>query len=509
MALPRFLLPLAARVAMRRPAALLCLALALGGAACERGRADSDARVQGVPLTIGLTSVSVDVRPLARMLTTLSLVGTGPDGRATPGLLEQWTTSPDGLTWTFALRPDVDKHDGTRVTAADVVALIQEQMEYDPPPGLLDVEKLEAVDNVTLRVHLRAPSSLLLEALTLTRAVKAGPFLPNTAEIPETSSPVLLGRPQPDGTPPTVSRVIFRRYDSPRSAWAALMRDEIDLLHEVSGDARPFLEQEPGIEVRPFLRPFIVTLGLNVRHPALRSRKARLALNLAVDRTEVLARDLGGFGEIATGPVSPRHWASDSAVQPYDYDPVLARRLLDEAGLPMRDGGDRGPSRVQLTCLVLDDQPRFERVALRVQRALAAVGVDLRLEALPLAELFARLQAGRFDTYLTTVLSGHGPSALYQMWGRDYRGVYVDHGYVAAEPALEALRRAHVPETFVRDLRQVQRVLIDDPPAVFIAWDEGARAVGRRFVVPPGLGRDILSTLSRWQPRPLPAGSSS
>lgn len=493
---------------MWRPAALLCLASMLGGAACERGRAASDARVQGVPLTIGLTSVSVDVRPLVHTLTTLSLVGTGPDGRATPGLLQHWTTSPDGLTWTFTLRPDVDKHDGTRVTAADVVALIQDQMEYDPPPGLLDVEELEAVDATSLRVHLRAPSSLLLEALTLTRAVPAGPFQPSGAEILETSSPVLLGRPRPDGTPPTISRVIFRRYDSPRSAWAALMRDEIDLLHEVSGDARPFLEQDPGIEVRPFLRPFIVTLGLNVRRPALRSRKARLALNLAVDRAEILARDLGGFGEIATGPVSPRHWAADSAVQPYAYDPALARRLLDEAGLPMRDGGDRGPSRVQLTCLVLDDQPPLERVALRVQRALAAVGVDLRLEPVPSAELYLRLRAGRFDTYLVTVLSGHGPSALYQMWGRDYRGAYVDHGYVAAEAALEALRRAHEPETFVRELRRAQRVLLDDPPAVFIAWDESARAVGRRFEVPPGLGRDILSTLSRWRPRPLPERSS-
>ena len=51
---------------------------------------------------------------------------------------------------------------------------------------------------------------------------------------------------------------------------------------------------------------FVLTLGLNVAHPALRSTKVRLALNHAVDRQEILEGDLGGHGEIATGPVSLR-----------------------------------------------------------------------------------------------------------------------------------------------------------------------------------------------------------
>src|SRR5690606_625410 len=102
---------------------------------------------------------------------------------------------------------------------------------------------------------------------------------------------------------------------------------------------------------------------------------------------------------------------------------------------------------------------------------------------------------------LMTVLSGHGPSALYHMWGPDSTQ-WVKHGYTAAVPALEALRRASTDEEFERELRRAQHVLIDDPPAVFIAWDEVARAVGRRFIVPPSVGRDILSGLSQWRPRP-------
>ncbi len=489
-----------ARAARRRVPWLLCLALGLGGAACERTSAVRAGPPAGAPLTIGLTSGSIDVRPLVRTLTNAPLVSTGPDGRAAPGLLQRWTVSDDGRTWEFTLRAGVVDHDGNRVTARDIVELVDDQIAYEALAGLLDVDRLEVVDDQRFRIHLRAPSSLLLEALTLTRAVPAGPFRPDRSPVEADSSPTLIGQPGPDGTAPTVTHVIFRRYDSPRSAWAALLRDEIDLLHQVSGDARPFLEREPGIEVRPFLRPFVLTLGLNVAHPALRSTLVRVALNHAVDRREILEGDLGGHGEIATGPVSLRHWAADRSVTPYAYDPALASRLLDEAGLPMRPGGARGPSRLELTCLVPDDSPTLERVALRLQRSLHAVGVHLRPLPVPPGEFETRVQAGNFDAYLMTVLSGHGPSALYHMWG-PYPGRWVNHGYRAAEPALEELRRAATDEAFARALQRVQRVLIDDPPAVFLVWDEVARAVGRRFVVPPGTGRDILSGLAQWRPR--------
>jgi len=486
-------------------AGLACLA-ALASLACRQPAAES-ASVTSAPLTIGLTSAGGDVRILVRSLTTTTLVGTSPDGRPTPGLLQSWTVTPDGLQWEFAVRPGIVQHDGTPVRAADVVARIEDQLEYDVPPGLLDVEAVEVVGDLRLRVRLRAPSSLLLEALTLTRAVPAGPFLPPEEPVTNTSSPTLLGRTLPDGTPPRVSRVIFRRYDSPRSAWAALMRDEIDLLHEVSSDARSFLERTPGIEVRPFLRPFIITLGVNLRHPALRPTAVRLALNHAIDRTELLTRDLGGHGQIATSHVSPRHWAADATLAPYSYDPALATRLLDDAGLALRAATERGPARVRLSCLVLNDQPRYERVALRVQRSLAAVGIDVRLEPVSSLDVLPRLENGQFDLYLLPVVSGYGLNLVYQMWGREYRGQFARHGYTAAEDALLQMRRAPSDAAFVEALREVQHVLHDDPPAVFLAWDETARAVGRRFVVPPSFGRDILSTIAQWRPRP-PAGEA-
>jgi hypothetical protein len=74
-----------------------------------------------------------------------------------------------------------------------------------------------------------------------------------------------------------------------------------------------------------------------------------------------------------------------------------------------------------------------------------------------------------------------------------------------------ALERAHNAETesdFKKAVAEVQRAFEDDPPAIFLAWNQRARAVSNRFVVPPPEpGRDILSTLRLW--RPADAGRTS
>lgn len=478
---------------------LLTLAVACGQPGAEPGSSPT-------AIVIGLPSGQVDVRPLVRTLTSLRLIGTGPDGRPTPGLLRSWTTSPDGRTWEFTLLPDVRSHDGATVTADDVATLIRDQHREDPPAGLMDIVRVEAVDHARLRIHLREPSSLLLEALTLTLSVPAGAFSPGSEDIEPTSSPTLPANRASGRAPTSVDRVIFRRYETPRAAWSALMRGDIDVLHEVSGDARSFLERTSGIEVHPFLRPFVITLGLNVKHPALRHRDVRRALNHGVDRQEVIAQDFGGHGLAAATHVWPRHWAADASRQPHAFDPALARRLLDGAGLHRVKAADGRVSRLRLSCLVSPDVPRLERVALRVRRAYAEIGVELEFEVVDQQSLAERLAAGRFETFLLPVMAGHGPNFLYQTWGRHSPDRPFTHGYDAAAPAAEALRRAHTDEQVRTSLQALQHVLYDDPPAVFLVWEETARAVGRRFVVPPSPGRDILRTLAQWRPQPPPAG---
>ncbi|MCA9859898.1 MAG: hypothetical protein KC438_09255, partial [Thermomicrobiales bacterium] len=126
----------------------------------------------------GITTTSYDIHQGANaaVLTHLydGLVRFNPlDGLQTiiPSLATSWETSDDGLTYTFALRDGVTFHDGGSFSADDVVATFTRII--DPPEGMISVmraffrsvERIEAVDLLTVQFTLSEPQADLMTAL--------------------------------------------------------------------------------------------------------------------------------------------------------------------------------------------------------------------------------------------------------------------------------------------------------------------------------------------------------
>ncbi len=165
---------------------------------------------------------------------------------------------------------------------------------------------------------------------------------------------------------PTVDRVDLKVFPNARNAWAAMMRGEIDMLYEVAPDALDFIEQSSNTQVRSFLRPFVFTMGLNIKHPVLADRDVRRALNMAVNRTEIIQRVFRDHAYPATDHVWPRHWAYDHELPRLRYDPAKAIELLEAKGLriPPATGANAAarsdtPSRFRFTCLILEGDMRY------------------------------------------------------------------------------------------------------------------------------------------------------
>jgi hypothetical protein len=75
-------------------------------------------------------------------------------------------------------------------------------------------------------------------------------------------------------------------------------------------------------------------------------------------------------------------------------------------------------------------------------------------------------------------------------------------GNKAVDAAFDKARFAETESSFRDAVRGVDQAFRDDPPAILLAWSERARAISRRFDVPPAdAGRDILFTLRQWKPR--------
>jgi peptide/nickel transport system substrate-binding protein len=298
--------------------------------------------------------------------------------------------------------------------------------------------------------------------------------------------------PRPDGAiamtanaayregPPHLSAIEFRPYTSVRSAWADLLRGEVDMLYEVGTDALDSLETSSRVRVFTFPRNYAYLLILNVRRPSLRAPEVRRLLNAAVDREALVAQALGGHGRPADTPIRPEHWAHDPHAPRFTYAPA-------PLGSPLR-----------LHCLFGD--PSLERLAVALQRQLQAIGVELVLERIPVDQIYERTTRGDFDVLLADVVAG--PTLVRPLWFWYSNAQFNWGGYSnpAVDRALDAVREAPDDAAYRAGVSAFERAIADDPPAVFIAWSERARAVSAAFDVPAEPGRDILGSLRLWRP---------
>jgi peptide/nickel transport system substrate-binding protein len=505
-------------VASVAPAIVVCLQLtaAIAGAAWLAGcRPEVEIQAPGpstmrAGLALAAENARSFVQDFVQIFISERLHLINDDGRPNPRLAERWGVSEDGLTWTLTLRPGVKYHDGTRATASSLMAAIEEGLKSPgAPPVQSDIAGISAPDDCTLVVRLRTPSSLLLDGLQgipLMRTGTAGPVGTGPFLLESSTNELTVMRAFKDyyQGPPAIDRFELRVFPTVRAAWAAMMRGEIDVLFEVGREAVEFVEAESSVQVYSFTRPYIFVLWFNLRRPALAHPDVRQALSLAVDREAVVRSALRGRGRAAEGYIWPNHWAYDRTAPSYRFDREAARLRLSRAGLPGASTPGR-PRRLALSCLIPSGDSLFEAMALVVQRQLFDVGIDLEVEATPLSKLVGRLAAGDYDTFMFQMASQRTLIMPYQFLRSPAPGspALLDSGYTAADTALDRLRQALSDDEVRAAIGSLQRVLYDDPPGVFIAWEERARAVSRRFFVPSTPGRDIISTF--WQIRPAAA----
>ena len=491
----------------------MCSAFLLAGSGCSRQAAGRPGRSEA-RLSIGIAapqgSLDPGIQTVASLLSHESLVTAGNDGRPGPNIIARWSASDNGRSWRLELREGLTFHDGTAVTGAAVAEILR-TASRDPSqlalaPSFQQISSVSESGPTTLVVTLERPSALLLSDLALFSfrhgsregVVGTGPFIVESRD----EKRIVMRRfdRYRDGAP-AIARIELNAFPTVRNAWTAMMRGEVDFLYEVGADAAEFVGGESSVQTFTFLRPYTLTLGFNVRHPVLKFREVRQALNHAIDRDAIVQAGFRGRARTAQGPVWPDHWASSAAVPRYSYNREAALLGFAAAGYgTLRQVSGRMPSRFQFSCLVY---PPLERIALIIQKQLFEVGVDMTIEIAKTADIVGRAARGDFDAFLIWQSSGRALTFPYLFWHSPEPGrpVFLQSGYTAADAALDRVRYAPDDDAFRDAVAAFQQAIYDDPPAVFLAWEERVRAVNRTFNVPPQEpGRDIIFSLWRWRP---------
>jgi peptide/nickel transport system substrate-binding protein len=499
------------RITTRVHFCVIAGAVCLGACSFSDESVPSPAQSAPVTLTIGFPNStgqdpSYGAAQAARLISFEGLSGQNLSGRPFPRLAESWSESPDGLLWTIRLRPSAVFHDGTPVDAVAVKKSLERFLKSSAGQvslGLQDISSIEVLGNYALTLRLRRRSTLLLDDLDtpISKVDSNGSTVGTGPYVVTSSSPdeiYMTAFPQYYRAEPTITRLVWRVYPTLRTAWAATMRGEVDFLYEVGPESREFLQFEDSVELYPFLRNYVYGLVFNARRPMFRNAEVRKALNYAIDRPEIVGSAFRGHATIANGPAWPLHWASDPAAPMFAYDPARAAASMAKEGTKGRTATG-GISNLRFVCLIPQNFQLWERLALMVQRDLAEIGVDMALQAVPFEEFNNRLATGNFDAVLMEMISGFSVSRPFAFWHST--GLHSFSGYrnSAVDAAVERVKEAERDSTYREAFAQFQQAMFDDPPAIFLAWGQTARAVSRRFEVVKAPGGDIRTTISDWR----------
>jgi peptide/nickel transport system substrate-binding protein len=490
--------------------------------ACQHFDASTPPR-QPLSLTIGIPEGTAAAAGLgagqqANMLALEGLTQVNADGRVVPRIAERWQWEQGGLLLRMFIRPRVQFHDGTPLTAA-LAAQVLERVISRPSnralyPSVSDITQVHAEGELELVIRLSQPSAFLLEDLSVPLQfgdAGTGPYRVTKRQDSEITlekfKPYYLGE-------PSIDRVVLRPFDALRTTWTSLLRGEVNMVTEVPPESLEFIKSAD-VQTFSFQHWYQFMLAFNMNDPRFASPALRRALNMAVDRSALIKNSLRGFGTPATSPLWPKYWAIDASVPAYRYDPSDAASLLDEAGY--KKGKAEATTgipnaRLRLTCLIPRKFSVLERLALELQRQLYDVGVDVTFELLDPAQYDARIREGKFEAILVDMISGPTLGRPFIFWrsAKNYRGLNV-FGYenAEAERLFQTLRTSSSEAAIRSATRRLQQVLLEDPPAVFLAWNERARVVRREFDVVQENGRDPISTLWRWTAKTTPIQTAS
>lgn len=345
-------------------------------------------------------------------------------------LLAERLERKDDVTYEVTLREGARFHDGTPVTAEDVVytyaGLNDADVRSPHAPKFKRLREVVALDARTVRFVLDEPfAAFPIELCALgvvsrrhcqgrsetcrDAPVGAGPFrvlrFDAAAEALSLAAHegFVLGA-------PAIPKVEVRVVRDATTRLLELIDGKADL---VVGDVAPtdldvvaryeqlVAQKRPGLGY--------TYLAMNLRPPgddddeeeartkrALSDARVRRAIALSVDVDAIVRTKLRDAARRASGMLPPGHWAKDASLAPLPYDPDEARRLLDAAGF--EDRGPDGGGRFSLVLSTTTDRLR-RSIALVLAHQLRAVGIDVRVRVGEWATLYEDIKRGSFEMF--------------------------------------------------------------------------------------------------------------
>jgi peptide/nickel transport system substrate-binding protein len=433
------------------------------------------------------------------------------DFKPQPALATEWTVSPDGLTYSFKLRPGVKWHDGKPFTSADVASSIDLLKKHHPRgrATFSAVTQVETPDALTAIIRLSKPAPYLLTALDASESpivpkhiyegtdpltnknanapIGTGPFL--FKEWVKGSHIILDRNPDYwDSPKPYLDRIVVRFIADKGARSAAFETGELDL-----GGGPPVPPSDLGrLQALPTLgsdtrgyeyNGSMTQLYFNFDSAPLKDKRVRQAIGHAIDLNLLLETVYFGYGKVSPALISPNLAAfTNAAIKPYKYDPALAGKLLDEAGYPKKADGTR------LSLRLYANPYNGQAAGDFVNQALTRNGIAVDFQFFDFTTNIQKTYTGReFDITLESLSNTFDPTPGVQrtLWSKNFKvGLPFSNAAHYDNPAADKLLEDAAVEPDPAKRRQIwldfQQLIYDEVAAIGLVAPDGVTLFAKK-----------------------------
>ncbi|MCI9516214.1 MAG: ABC transporter substrate-binding protein [Lachnospiraceae bacterium] len=346
-------------------------------------------------------------------------------------LATDYSVSEDGMIWTVSIRDGVKFTDGEALTASDVAFTYNNCKEKSTVNDFTMLDEAVALDETTVEFRMTKPFSIWPYTMAIVGIVPEHAYDENYGQNPIGSGRYIMkqwdkgqqvifeANPDYYGDAPKMKKVtvLFMEEDA---ALAAALAGQVDVAHTAASYADQAVSgygllSVQTVDNRGFNLPCIVPEekdGITYGNAFTADVNVRRAINIGIDRQEMIDHVLNGYGTAAYSVCDKMPWYNEAGEVAYDQEE--AKRILDDAGWLEGSGGIREKDGVKAEFTLMFSSGDSVRQALAEDTAnqLKELGIRVTTEGVGWDVAYDRAQSDP----LVWGWGAHTPMEVYNIY---------------------------------------------------------------------------------------------
>ncbi|MBR5517849.1 MAG: ABC transporter substrate-binding protein [Clostridia bacterium] len=324
--------------------------------------------------------------------------------KAQPLLAENYSVSADGLTWNITLKNNIKWHDGTPLSASDVVYTYNYVMSNATSyfyPNVANIKSVTSVSDYEVCFGLHSPQANFVNLLevpivkngsTASASIGTGPY---TYQKTENKIIYLAANESWHKGAVGIKNIQSKILPDKETATYAYISKETDMVSVNSGNEMGKYTSNSDNVIKDYPSNKFTFIGINTNSEPLSNRLFRKAIAHAIDKDTINSQVLLSHGSVANSCMNSNWWVYNPAVTIYEHSNDKAVNVLNEVTKTMKLS--------EITLLINNENPDKEKVAEIIKQNLADCGITMHIEIADWQTYSDRIASGNYQMYLGTI----------------------------------------------------------------------------------------------------------